>query len=122
MYYVRKQFEIAASHKLYLDYDSPCKEVHGHNWKITVFCCSEELNDNGMVIDFSEIKRLVHDKLDHKDLNKVLSFNPTAENIAKWIVDTVPTCHKAIVEESANNEAIYEKEELFFAQLKDSEE
>jgi 6-pyruvoyltetrahydropterin/6-carboxytetrahydropterin synthase len=109
MYKVKKQFEISASHKLYLDYDSPCQEIHGHNWKITVFCRSKELDNNGMVIDFSEIKRLVHGQLDHKHLNKVLQFNPTAENIAKWIVDTIPTCYKAIVEESTNNEASYEK-------------
>ena len=32
----------------------------------------------------------------------------TAENIAKWIVDTVPHCYKATVVESENNEASYE--------------
>ena len=62
-----------------------------------------------MLIDFIKIKELVSDKMDHCNLNEVFSFNPTAENIAKWIVDTVPKCYKARVIESENNEATYEK-------------
>ena len=61
-----------------------------------------------MVIDFEEIKELVHKKLDHAYLNDVLDFNPTAENIAKWVCDTVPHCYKVVVKETQNNEAIYE--------------
>ena len=109
MYYIKKKFEIAGSHKLVLNYDSPCQNRHGHNWIFTVFCKKETLNENGMVIDFKVIKEKVHNQLDHKDFNEVLNFNPTAENIAKWVCDIVPYCYKVIVEESANNEAIYEK-------------
>ena len=108
MYYLQKQIEVAASHSLTLSYKSPCENLHGHNWIINIFCKSEKLNKNGMIIDFSEIKKLIHDVIDHKNLNEVLTFNPTAENIAKWIVDTVPFCYKATVEESHNNTATYE--------------
>ena len=110
MYYVKKTFEISAAHKLKLDYESPCTQLHGHNWNITVYCKSEELNENGMVVDFKYIKELIHDKLDHKNLNDQLSFNPTAENIARWIVDSVLFCYKADVEESSNNVATYERD------------
>lgn len=61
-----------------------------------------------MVIDFAHIKEQIHGRLDHANLNEVLDFNPTAENIAKWIVDTVPHCFKAEVQESTGNLAIYE--------------
>jgi 6-pyruvoyltetrahydropterin/6-carboxytetrahydropterin synthase len=108
MFKIKKTLEVSASHHLWLDYDSPCSRTHGHNWHITIYCKSEELNNNGMVIDFKIIKEHVHGKMDHKDLNEVFEFNPTAENIAKWIVDTVPFCYKAKVVESFNNEAIYE--------------
>ena len=59
-----------------------------------------DLDENGMVIDFIKIKELVQNKLNHKYLNEVLNCNPTAENIAKWIVDTVPFCYKAVLEEA----------------------
>ena len=63
-----------------------------------------------MVIDFSHIKRVVKDQLDHRNLNEVLPFNPTAENIARWICDQLPTCYKVEVQESEGNTAIYEKD------------
>lgn len=110
MYYVSKRMEIAGAHHLNLNYDSPCTNVHGHNWIITVYCKSEQLDENGMVADFALIKKQIHGKLDHQDLNKVISFNPTAENIAKWIVDQIPTCYKATVQESEGNVATYIKE------------
>ena len=111
MYYVKKTMEISAAHRLTLDYESKCTQLHGHNWLITVYCKSAELNANGMVVDFTEVKRLVHGALDHQDLNSILPFNPTAENIARWICDRVPHCYKVDVQESSNNIATYERDE-----------
>lgn len=108
MYSVKKRIEISASHHLVLDYESKCQNVHGHNWIITVYCHSEKLNDNGMVVDFTHIKSKIHDVLDHKDLNSVLGFNPTAENIARWVCSQVDNCYKVTVQESEGNEATYE--------------
>ena len=75
--------EISGSHYLRLSHQSKCENLHGH----------------------------VHGTLDHQDLNAILPFNPTAENIAHWIVETVPNCYKASVQESSGNVAIYEKDE-----------
>lgn len=111
MYYIKKKLEIAACHRLDLSYGSKCANLHGHNWNITVHCKARELNEDGMVVDFKHIKQKIHDYLDHGFLNELLPFNPTAENIAKWVVDTVPHCYRADVEESTNNVATYEKEE-----------
>ena len=52
MYTVIKRMEISASHSLMLPYPSKCENLHGHNWIITVYCRSKELNEAGMVVDF----------------------------------------------------------------------
>ena len=62
-----------------------------------------------MVCDFTHIKKQIHDQLDHKYLNDIVDFNPTAENIAKWICDNVPNCYKVDVQESEGNIATYER-------------
>ena len=95
MYEVKKRFEISAAHKLDLDYDSKCTNFHGHNWIIDVYLQSETLDKNGMVLDFTHIKRKIQDKFDHKVINEVVPFNPTAENLAKYICDEL--AHSVIV-------------------------
>ena len=110
MYYVSKQMEIAGCHRLSLPYDSKCRNVHGHNWVITVYCKAKELNAEGMVVDFKNIKDKIHGYLDHGDFNELLPFNPTAENIARWICDQVDKFYRVDVEESLNNKVVYVKD------------
>ena len=81
MYTVIKRMEVSASHSLKLSYQSKCENLHGHNWIITVFCRSKDLNEDGMVVDFTHIKEVVMGQLDHRNLNDVLSVNP--ESIVK---------------------------------------
>lgn len=108
MYYITKRLEISAAHRLELSYPSKCTSLHGHNWIITIHCRAEKLNADGMVTDFTEVKRMVENKLDHKVLNDVLPFNPTAENMAAWICSIVPNCWRVDVQESEGNTASYE--------------
>ena len=62
-------------------------------------------------MDFTEIKRKIQDKFDHKVINDEVDFNPTAENIAKYICDVLaPYCYRVDVQESIDNVASYIKE------------
>ncbi len=79
-------FKLAASHFL-PNYRGECEKMHGHNYKIIV-TIEGEIKEDGMVMDFKELKKIVKthaiDKLDHTHLNDTLE-NPSAENIAVWI-------------------------------------
>lgn len=115
MYRVSKRMEIAGAHYLKLPYESKCENLHGHNWVVTVHCCSDTLTSYGMIVDFKKVKDAIHGKLDHQLINNVIgsSINPTAENMAKWICDKVSEicevgyCYKVSVQESEGNIAEY---------------
>lgn len=104
MYRIKKRIEVCGAHNLTLSYESKCKQLHGHNWIIEIYLQAEELDENGMVLDFTHIKEKITSKLDHKYLNDLFSFNPTAENIAKWICDEIgDKCYRVTVQESEGN-------------------
>lgn len=115
MYYISKRLEIAGAHHLDLPYESKCSNIHGHNWIVTIYCKAGRLTEYGMIVDFKKVKTSISDKLDHKFINEVVDFNPTAENMAKWICDEVNKicetgrCYKVSVQESEGNIAIYEE-------------
>ena len=115
MFTVTKRMEVAGAHCLNLPYDSKCRNLHGHNWRIEVEVQSSCLNDEGMVIDFTKIKEVVG-QLDHAYLNDIPGIGqPTAEHIAQWIagkIDALPDMgyarvSKVTVQESEGNIACY---------------
>ncbi len=88
MYELMVEESFSAAHRL-LKCNTPCENLHGHNWLVKAFVQSTELNNEvGWVVDFKELKTALKNilsTLDHKILNEVLSVSPTAENIAKYI-------------------------------------
>jgi len=91
MYKLEKTFTIAVAHQLRdtksLVTKKCAQNIHGHNLVITIIITTNKLVDD-MVIDFGKIKEIVN-KLDHKNLNDIFEFNPTAENIAKYLYDII---------------------------------
>lgn len=107
MYQVTCEIGFCYGHRL-LDYDGKCKYLHGHNGKLLIAVDASELDHQGMVVDFHDIKRTVSDwvdeNLDHRmllsrndplvpvlqDMGEpvyLFDANPTAENIAKHVFD-----------------------------------
>lgn len=100
MFKLKLSHHFDASHKLKLNYDSPCLNNHGHRWEVTVQIWTEQLDENGMVVDFKKIKALIN-RYDHCCLNDVVKFNPTAEHLAKTLWDDIHqlgSFYKVIVE------------------------
>jgi 6-pyruvoyltetrahydropterin/6-carboxytetrahydropterin synthase len=84
----------SAAHQL-RGYKGKCENLHGHNWKVHVSVLADELNEIDLAIDFHDLKKLTNEvisPLDHAYLNEVFPFteiNPSSENVAKWIFDTL---------------------------------
>ena len=135
---VIRYHNISCGHKV-TGHESKCRHLHGHNYRIHFVCESNELDSIGRVIDFSVIKGKlclwIEKYWDHKfliweddpdmvdlcllDKEGVVptTFNPTAENMAKYLVNVVGPNElkdykiklvKVIVEETQKCSASYE--------------
>ncbi|MEW6409531.1 MAG: 6-carboxytetrahydropterin synthase QueD [Nitrospirota bacterium] len=94
MYELMIESKFSAAHQL-RNYKGKCEKLHGHNWKVAVYVITERLNDTGIAIDFAELKTTTEEilnQLDHSFLNDMFPFteiNPSSENIARWIYDSL---------------------------------
>ena|SRR5437763_1661405 len=107
MFRVTREIHFCYGHRL-LNYEGKCRHLHGHNGRAVVTLEGPGLDQRGMLMDFSDMKRVLQGwidaTIDHKmllhrddpvlpDLKArnepfvVMDVNPTAENIAKMIFD-----------------------------------
>lgn len=88
---IRKSFSAAHT----LDIGGKCEDLHGHNFAVDVTVASKILDSEGLVVDFRILKAWTDDvleQLDHKFLNDLPIFqgiNPSSENIARFIFDSL---------------------------------
>lgn len=107
MFRVTREIDFCYGHRL-LQYEGKCRFLHGHNGRAVIALESQELDSRGMVLDFSDIKRVVStwidENLDHRMILHrddpavgalrqlgepvyLMDVNPTAENIARLIFE-----------------------------------
>jgi 6-pyruvoyltetrahydropterin/6-carboxytetrahydropterin synthase len=92
MFEVSVEETFAAGHAL-RGYRGKCENVHGHNYRVRITVAGEQLDAAGLLVDFSELKRVLRaaiERLDHQFLNDVPPFdvvNPSAENMARYFHD-----------------------------------
>jgi 6-pyruvoyltetrahydropterin/6-carboxytetrahydropterin synthase len=86
---VAVEFEFDAAHNL-PRYAGKCERLHGHTYRLTVFCEAPVDPSTGLAVDFAEVRRTVKERvvdvLDHTYLNETIPV-PSAENIAIWSWD-----------------------------------
>ena len=93
MYHARVETEFAAAHFL-SHYRGKCENLHGHNYKVRLWVRGTELDEGGMLADFSLLKKALNEVisgLDHSNLNdmEVFQNDPSAERIARFIFEGV---------------------------------
>jgi 6-pyruvoyltetrahydropterin/6-carboxytetrahydropterin synthase len=94
MFEIFVEHTFAAGHAL-RNYKGKCENVHGHNYKVQVGVEGPDLDENGLLFDFAELKkrlRATSEYLDHQFMNDLKPFdqvNPSAENIAKYFYDEI---------------------------------
>jgi len=104
MFELTVETHFSAAHQL-RGYKGSCEKLHGHNYKVQVHIITERLNEIDIAGDFHDIEGLLKEvvaPLDHSFLNEIFPFtekNPSAENIAKWIYDTL--------RKKINNDAVH---------------
>jgi 6-pyruvoyltetrahydropterin/6-carboxytetrahydropterin synthase len=105
------------------NYNGGDEPLHGHSWRAEAEIATRQLDDAGIAVDFIEARRALREltaRLDHACINDVPPFdrsNPTAENIAQWLLGElaarldVPgaTVTRVRVQEGPNGEAIVER-------------
>jgi 6-pyruvoyltetrahydropterin/6-carboxytetrahydropterin synthase len=85
---ISKEFAFSSSHQLEgLPEDHPCSRLHGHNYAVKLELTGVT-DERGFVVDYRDLapfKTSLDDTLDHRHLNDVLGFQPTAENMASHL-------------------------------------
>jgi 6-pyruvoyltetrahydropterin/6-carboxytetrahydropterin synthase len=94
MFQVSVEETFSSGHAL-RGYKGKCENPHGHNYRVQVTLEGPQLDNIGLLVDFTELKQVIRRiiaRLDHQflnDLEPFTSVNPSAENMAKYFFDEV---------------------------------
>lgn len=108
---ITKEFSFEMAHALW-NYNGICRNIHGHSYKLFVTLIGDPITDennpnNGMLIDFSELKSLVEaNVIDYFDHSLILFKNSPPELVGYvknlfekfHIVNFQPTCENLVVD------------------------
>lgn len=94
MFQVSVEETFSAGHAL-RGYKGKCENVHGHNYRVRATIDGPQLDDIGLLLDFTHLKAAIREiikRLDHQFINDLEPFrtlNPSAENLAKYFYEEI---------------------------------
>lgn len=124
-YELNKDMQIAAAHFIPHEAAGKCANMHGHTYFVNITVAGDELDESGFLINFQQLKKIVHGKLDHTLMNDHTDLFsnthpedfPTTEVVARKIAEIVqehldtmpnrPTCVQVFVRESPTSYVVY---------------
>jgi 6-pyruvoyltetrahydropterin/6-carboxytetrahydropterin synthase len=123
-YELNKDMHFAAAHYVPHEGAGVCRNIHGHTYYANITIVGNELNDSGFLVNFQEIKNLIHKRFDHTLLNDDSLFNkedpsyfPTTEVVARTMWEIMqetldklehkPKCVQVFLRETPTSYVIY---------------
>ena len=96
-YELNKDMHFAAAHYVPSESAGACSKVHGHTYFVNVTVAGNQLDESGFLVNFSQIKKLIHDRFDHSLLNDHTALFsdedpgrfPTTENAARIVCELI---------------------------------
>jgi 6-pyruvoyltetrahydropterin/6-carboxytetrahydropterin synthase len=124
-YELNKDLQFAAAHYIPTEAAGVCAHVHGHTYFANITIVGNVLDENGFLVNFAHIKKLIHGRFDHSLLNEQAPWFhdndptgfPTTENMARTIWEIVqrfldetghrPLCAQVFLRETPTSYVIY---------------
>lgn len=127
-YELNKDFQFAAAHYVPHEDAGNCQNMHGHTYFTNITIAGDKLDHTGFLVNFKQIKDLIHKRFDHRVMNEDSKFSdqdstyfPTTEVVARTIYEIIqehldslpnqPTCVQVFVRETPTSYCIYRPKE-----------
>ncbi|WP_145387261.1 6-carboxytetrahydropterin synthase QueD [Staphylococcus capitis] len=117
---LNKDFNFSAAHYIPCEDAGKCMRTHGHTYFVNITIAGDELDHNGFLVNFADLKKLIHNQFDHHLLNDLESFkgkNPSTEIVAQTIYtmvkdylskrDNQPKCVQIFLRETPTSYVVY---------------
>ncbi|MCY1568935.1 6-carboxytetrahydropterin synthase QueD [Staphylococcus pettenkoferi] len=117
---LNKDFNFSAAHYIPSEDAGKCMRTHGHTYFVNLTIVGDKLDHNGFLVNFSELKQLVHGQFDHHLLNDLPAFegkSPSTEIVAQTVYEMVqehldqrdnqPKCAQVFVRETPTSYVRY---------------
>lgn len=121
---LNKDFNFSAAHYIPSEDAGKCMRTHGHTYFINITIAGDTLDHNGFLVNFSDLKKLIHDQFDHYLLNDLTPFkgkSPSTEIVAQTIYNMVqdylsdrdnqPQCVQVYLRETPTSYVVYQPKE-----------
>ncbi|MFD1334452.1 6-carboxytetrahydropterin synthase QueD [Oceanobacillus iheyensis] len=123
-YELNKDFQFSAAHYIPHDQAGKCQQMHGHTYFTNITVVGDELDETGFLVNFKQIKNLIHKRFDHGVINDDAAFSdeqavdfPTTEVVARKIYEIIqeyldglqnkPKCIQVYLRETPTSYCIY---------------